>query len=111
DRIHNMTNNYKIVMEKDTFFQYDLENECCIKINHHLKIPYWGSLEELSHVLLLKYNLPINMSRELIKHLTEFVNNSNLEYYNEKSNKLVKEFKKDPNIEDVTKDWEKHIRE
>ncbi|KAF5285284.1 hypothetical protein FQR65_LT13274 [Abscondita terminalis] len=91
-------------------FEYKFNNEC-VNVHHPLNVPFCTSLEELTHILLLKYKIPIYYSKELLKILTQFVSASNLEFYDERTSKLVATFKNQPNIEDVTKEWERFIRE
>ncbi|KAK4871504.1 hypothetical protein RN001_015628 [Aquatica leii] len=95
----------------DKLFQYKFINESHINVNHTLSIPFCSSLEELTHILLLKYNIPIYASKELVKNLDRFVKSSNLQFYDDRTSELVAEFKNQPNIEDITKEWERLIRE
>ncbi|KAJ8923721.1 hypothetical protein NQ315_010302 [Exocentrus adspersus] len=78
----------------------------------HIVIPFEDSVEELAHILIVRHNLPIHVERELTEDLSKFIDERSIEYYNEETTKLIDEAKQNQiNIDDVTKEWEKLIKE
>ncbi|XP_050315121.1 protein C12orf4 homolog [Anthonomus grandis grandis] len=81
-------------------------------IEHSLLIPYEDSLEELAHILILKYNLPIYVEKELTHHLKDFIEEQTKEYYEELTTTFInKARKKELDLEEITKEWEKTMKE
>ncbi|KAG5893356.1 hypothetical protein JTB14_000121 [Gonioctena quinquepunctata] len=80
-------------------------------IEHNIVIPSEEPVSELVHLLIIKYNLPVYEENEFSRDLEDFVRDRSAEYYNEETTKLVNDAKDKINIEDVTKLWEKIMKE
>ncbi|RZB40390.1 C12orf4 -like [Asbolus verrucosus] len=81
-------------------------------IEADITIPFEESVEELAHVLILKNNLPIFVEEDLIQHVSKFINESSLQYCNEQTTELIDNAKNNKiNIEEMTKEWEKLMKE
>ncbi|XP_063928325.1 protein C12orf4 homolog isoform X2 [Zophobas morio] len=77
-----------------------------------IKIPFEGSVEELAHVLILKNNAPIFIEKDVIERLSQFINESSILYHNNYTTKLAEKARSDSaNIDEITKEWEKLMKE
>ncbi|EFA10962.1 Uncharacterized protein C12orf4 homolog-like Protein [Tribolium castaneum] len=77
-----------------------------------IKIPFEGSVGELVHVLILKNNLPIYVEKDLAENLSQFVNDWSIKHNNEHTASLIDDARNDKtNIDEITKEWEKLMRE
>ncbi|CAG9767997.1 unnamed protein product [Ceutorhynchus assimilis] len=75
-------------------------------------IPYEDSIEELAHILIIKHNLPLYIEKELTEHIFEFIEARSSEYFEELSKSIVNKAKDhEIDFEEVTKEWEKVMRE
>ncbi|XP_018578817.1 protein C12orf4 homolog [Anoplophora glabripennis] len=78
----------------------------------HIVIPLEDSVEELVHIMMIKHDLPIYVETDLIEDLLNFINDRSIEYYNEEISQIVDDAKQNKvSIEDVTKEWEKLMKE
>ncbi|KAK5639219.1 hypothetical protein RI129_011711 [Pyrocoelia pectoralis] len=98
-------------MEETEVFNYKYKNDPLVSVSFPITIPNFESLEELSRILLLKNNLPIYVSLDLTHQLHQFIDDFNLNYYDKRTTKLLQDFKNLPVIEDITKEWDKLIKE
>nr|XP_023013811.1 protein C12orf4 homolog [Leptinotarsa decemlineata] len=81
-------------------------------IEHNIVIPCEEPLSELVHILLTKYNLPVYCEEEFSEDLLSFIRDRSVEYFNEATSKLINDAKENKiNLEDVTKEWEKVMKE
>ncbi|KAB0801496.1 hypothetical protein PPYR_05856 [Photinus pyralis] len=98
-------------MEESRIFHYKPKDGNLADVSFPISLPNSESLRELSRILLLKNNLPIYATVDLTEQLCEFIKELNLKYYDERTTKLLQEFKNLPVIEDTTKEWDKLIKE
>ncbi|XP_017775002.1 PREDICTED: protein C12orf4 [Nicrophorus vespilloides] len=89
-------------------FEYQVLNGT---ITTYINIPYEGSIEELAHVLILNEKLPKYMAKDLIKSLSQFIEKHTIILEDEHITKLLLNGKESTDFEDVTKEWEKLIKE
>ncbi|XP_076260890.1 FERRY endosomal RAB5 effector complex subunit 3 [Rhynchophorus ferrugineus] len=81
-------------------------------IEYSLLIPYEESVEELAHILIIQFNLPIYIEKELTQHLRIFIEDRTNEYFEEISDQVVQKGKDhEIPIDDIVKNWEKLMRE
>ncbi|XP_030748676.1 protein C12orf4 homolog [Sitophilus oryzae] len=79
---------------------------------YSILIPYDDSVEELTHILIIKYSLPIYIEKDLTAHLRAFIDDRTRDYYKELSDDIIKKRKdQEINIDGITKEWEKVMRE
>ncbi|XP_044256776.1 protein C12orf4 homolog isoform X2 [Tribolium madens] len=77
-----------------------------------IKIPFEGSVGELAHVLILKNNLPIYVEKDLADKLSQFISDWSIKHNNEHTAALIDDARNDKtNIDEITKEWEKLMRE
>ncbi|KAI4502370.1 hypothetical protein M0802_002282 [Mischocyttarus mexicanus] len=73
-----------------------------------LKIPYQGSIKELTYRIMSSFKLPCYVESDLMKTIERTIKELTLQFYDEKSEKVINATKKgDLNIEDIIKNLEK----
>lgn len=73
-----------------------------------LKIPYHGSVKELTHRIMSSFKLPCYVEADLLRTLKRTIETLTLEFYDEKSEKAIENAKSGTlDIEDTIKNWEK----
>ncbi|XP_017884262.1 protein C12orf4 homolog [Ceratina calcarata] len=73
-----------------------------------LKIPYHGSVKELTHRIMSSFKLPCYVETDLLQTLERTIEMLTLEFYDEKSEKAIENAKSGTlDIEDIIKNWEK----
>lgn len=73
-----------------------------------VKIPYSGSVKELTHRIISAFKLPCYVEDDLLESLEIAVKKWTLEFHDERADLLVKAAQKgDTDVEEVIKSWEK----
>ncbi|KAK9891392.1 hypothetical protein WA026_014633 [Henosepilachna vigintioctopunctata] len=81
-------------------------------IEKEIPIPYTKSVQELAYILITKYELPKYIEKELVKDLTDFIEEKERQFYDTYLEDEISRAKKDPEfLEDLTKQWEKLFKE
>nr|CAH7748909.1 unnamed protein product [Callosobruchus chinensis] len=79
---------------------------------HQIGIPFEGSVEELAHILMSKHVIAQHFEEDLIEDLSQFVKQKTVEYNDQKAMNLINRAKDNKtNIEEITKKWEKVLKE
>ncbi|KAL2742910.1 protein C12orf4 isoform X1 [Vespula maculifrons] len=77
-----------------------------------LKIPYQGSIKELTYRIMSSFKLPYYVESDLMETIQRTIKELTLQFYDEKSEKVIDATKKgDLNIEDIIKNWEKTYKQ
>ncbi|XP_046826127.1 protein C12orf4 [Vespa crabro] len=77
-----------------------------------LKIPYQGSIKELTYRIMSSFKLPYYIESDLMDTIQRTIKELTLQFYDEKSEKVINATKKgDLNIEDIIKNWEKTYKQ
>ncbi|KAJ8926905.1 hypothetical protein NQ314_020757 [Rhamnusium bicolor] len=78
----------------------------------HIVIPFEDSVAELAHILIIKHNLPIYVEEELTRSLSDFISARSIEYFSKETSELINNAKQNKiSIDDVTREWEKLMKE
>ncbi|KAK2582320.1 hypothetical protein KPH14_004659 [Odynerus spinipes] len=77
-----------------------------------LKIPYQGSIKELTYRIMSSFKLPCYVESDLMETIQHTIKELTLQFYDEKSEKVIDAAKKgDLDIEDIIKNWEKTYKQ
>ncbi|XP_070156363.1 FERRY endosomal RAB5 effector complex subunit 3 isoform X2 [Polyergus mexicanus] len=77
-----------------------------------IKIPYHGSIKELMHRIMSSFKLPCYVESDLLEALQRNIKELTLQFYDDKSEKLIEAAKKGSlDLEDIIKNWEKIYKE
>ncbi|KAG8040642.1 hypothetical protein G9C98_002638 [Cotesia typhae] len=77
-----------------------------------LKIPYNGSIKELTYRIMSAFKLPCYVKKDLLNSLEQTVKNWTQNYYDERDEKLIKSARSgEIDLEKIIKNWEKAYRE
>ncbi|XP_028131474.1 protein C12orf4 homolog [Diabrotica virgifera virgifera] len=81
-------------------------------IEQNVSIPCDDPVSELVHILMIKHNLPVYVVNELTEDLEHFIKERSTEYFNDESTNLINETRENKiNLEEITKEWEKVLKE
>lgn len=77
-----------------------------------LKIPYSGSIKELTYRVMSAFKLPCYVEKDLLYSLEEKVKEWTQNYYDERDEKQIKSAQNgEVDVEKIIKNWEKAYRE
>ncbi|KAG7206954.1 hypothetical protein KM043_000845 [Ampulex compressa] len=77
-----------------------------------LKIPYRGSIKELTHRIMSSFKLPCYVESDLLKSLERFIKQLTTQFHDRQAEKLIENAKTgNLDIEDIIKNWEKTYKQ